>query len=180
MRVVIGYASAHGSTASIAERIAERLRDLGHAVDLESFDELASVDSYDCLILGSAVHNGQWLPAAEEAVDNLLIHDALRDKYVWTFSVSSVGETSSLLSPRLAQLLRRHIPEPIAFALLHNLSDIQGHRSFAGAIAPGQWSGLGNIVFRLMGGRYGNATDHADIDRWALRIANALAVHRSA
>lgn len=178
MRVAIGYASAHGSTLSIAERIADQLRALGHAVDLKSIDQLPVSGSYDCLILGSAIHNGQWLPAAEEAVDDLLVRDALRDKYVWTFSVSSVGETSSLLSPRLASLLRRHTPEPIAFALLHNLSDIQGHRSFAGAIAPGHWPGFGRIVFRLMGGRYGDAIDQDDIDRWTLHIANALAVHR--
>lgn len=178
MRVAIGYASAHGSTRRIAERIAGQLRALGHTVDLKSIDQLRALGRDDCVILGSAIHNGQWLPVAEVAVHDLLVRDALRDKHVWTFSVSSVGETSTYLSPRLARLLRRITPEPGACTLLHNHSDVQGHRFFAGAIAPGDWPGFGRIVFRLMGGRYGDALDWDDIDGWSSLIADALAARR--
>lgn len=181
MRIIIGYATVHGSTMRIAERIAQQLRKLGHTVDvidLAASHPSRALNSCDCLILGSAIHNGQWLAAAEEAVDDLLVRNALREVSVWTFSVSSVGDTSTFVSPRLARLIRRHSPEPIAFALLHNLSDVQGHRGFAGAIAPGDWPGFGRLVFRLMGGRYGEAFDWDDIDRWSAHIANTLAVHR--
>jgi menaquinone-dependent protoporphyrinogen oxidase len=89
---------------------------------------------------------------------------------VWAFSVSSVGATSSIVSPLLARLLRRITPEPGAVRTLRTVADVRDHRFFAGAIARGDWPGKGKIVFGLMGGRYGDARDWHDIDTWAASI----------
>ena len=49
-------------------------------------------------------------------------------------------------------------------------ADVRGHHFFAGSIAPGDWPGLGRILFRLMGGRYGDARDWADVDGWVATV----------
>lgn len=168
MLIKVVYSSAHGSTREIAERIADRLRAEGHTVTTTPLD--AEVDIHDCdlLVIGSAVHNQQWLPEAENAVTAL--GEQLRGKSVWAFSVSSVGETSSFLSDRVARYLRPKRPEPRAVSELREIVDVRGHRFFAGAISPGDWPGIGRVVFRLMGGRYEDARDWDDIDSWAMGI----------
>ncbi|MCR5977901.1 hypothetical protein GDN83_09180 [Gordonia jinghuaiqii] len=89
---------------------------------------------------------------------------------VWAFSVSSVGATSTFLSPRVAKLLRPRTPLARAVAALETAGSLRAHRAFAGAIARGDWPGFGRIVFRLMGGKYGDARDWDDVDRWTRQI----------
>ncbi|KSZ57673.1 hypothetical protein Z045_17110 [Rhodococcus pyridinivorans KG-16] len=171
MSVLVGYATAGGSTRGIAERIAAGL-ERGGAVELRTLTEVDSVRKYEALILGSAIHNGRWLPEATAAVDRFC--GELDGRALWVFSVSSVGATSTTLSPRLARRLRRMTPEPRAVQALRSSADVRDHRFFAGAIAPGDWPGMGRIVFRLMGGHYGDARDWDDIDAWTGRIRAGL------
>ncbi len=61
MNILIGYASAHGSTAEIAHFMGRLLRSYGVDVTVSSVEDVQSVDSYDVVILGSAIHGGMWL-----------------------------------------------------------------------------------------------------------------------
>ncbi|MEU5842629.1 flavodoxin domain-containing protein [Rhodococcus sp. NPDC047139] len=171
MAVLVAYATAGGSTRGVAERIATGLEGCG-TVELRNSTEVDSLRRYEALIIGSAIHNGQWLPAAAETVERLRAE--LEGRTVWAFSVSSVGATSTTLSPRLARYLRRATPEPKAVQDLRSVADVCDHRFFAGAITPGDWPGFGRIVFRLMGGHYGDARDWDDIDEWTGRIRTQL------
>ena len=165
---VVAYASAHGSTRGIAERIADVLRTDGHSVSVHSLADARDVADFDHLVVGSAIHDGQWLPDAEPAALQLATRATGR---VWAFSVSSVGTTTSFLANWVAGRLRPHVPEPHAVTQLRANADVRSHRFFAGAISPGDWPGFGRIVFRLMGGRYRDARDWNDIDRWAQQIS---------
>ncbi|OZF06423.1 hypothetical protein CH300_10235 [Rhodococcus sp. 15-1154-1] len=167
--VLVLYASSGGSTRGVAEHIAQRLRSNGERVEVRSTTDPLPPPRHDALVIGSAVHNGQWLPAAEEAVD-YVVADSDRCAKVWAFSVSTVGASSSLLASRLAAFLRPRTPEPTAVQNLRRYTGLQDHRSFAGCISPGDWPGVGRVVFRLMGGRYGDARDWNDIEQWASRI----------
>ncbi|WP_439657815.1 flavodoxin domain-containing protein [Lentzea sp. HUAS TT2] len=60
MKVLVGYATAAGSTAGIADWIAGALRARGHDVVVRSFDEVRGVSAYDAFVLGSAVHDQAW------------------------------------------------------------------------------------------------------------------------
>jgi menaquinone-dependent protoporphyrinogen oxidase len=62
MRVLIAYASAHGSTAGMARFVGDVLRSRGLETVVADSASLASVDGYDACIVGSAVHHGLWLP----------------------------------------------------------------------------------------------------------------------
>ncbi|RZL81761.1 MAG: hypothetical protein EOP32_13940 [Rhodococcus sp. (in: high G+C Gram-positive bacteria)] len=169
MKVLVAYATAKGSTRGIAEQLGSCIEGCGQVVEVRPAADVSNVRSYDVIVLGSAIHDGQWLVEASDTVERL--RSQFEGKGVWAFSVSSVGVTSTTLSTRLARLLRRVTPEPRAVQLLRDAADVRDHRFFAGAIAPGDWPGFGRVVFMLMGGHYGDARDWPDVCAWAATIA---------
>lgn len=172
VRLIVVVASAHGSATGVAERIAVRVQASGIDARCRTFADLGSASDCDALVLGSAVHNRQWLPESDRAIE--AAGDCLGGLPLWLFSVSSVGATTSVLSDRVAAFIRPRTPEPMTVERLRRTRTVRDHRWFAGAVGPGDWPGFGRVVFRLLGGRYGDARDWADIDRWADRIVWAL------
>ena len=63
-RVLVSYATAVGSTAGIAERIADVLRTAGRDVVCRPADPDLDLAGFDALVMGSAVHDMAWLPSA--------------------------------------------------------------------------------------------------------------------
>lgn len=60
MRVLIVYASTHGHTAKIAERIADAMRAAGADVDVQTAHDAAGArpHDYDAVVVGASVHGG--------------------------------------------------------------------------------------------------------------------------
>ena len=172
MRVLVGYATAHGSTAGIAARIGERLAGAGCEVDVRSVDEIEAVDGYGAVVLGSAVHDATWLPPAKAFVRRQ--RTALARRPVWLFSVSSVGDTSSFLSPGVAGALRQIRNEPKVVTRFRRAIGARDHHNFAGAIERPQWGFKGRLFLKASGGRYGDHRDWEDVDGWAAGIARSL------
>ncbi|MBK8023370.1 MAG: flavodoxin domain-containing protein [Chloroflexi bacterium] len=63
-RILVAYATCTGSTAGVAEAIAQTLRDSGAQVDVRLVHEVTSLAEYDAVVIGSAIQNKQWLPEA--------------------------------------------------------------------------------------------------------------------
>ncbi|WP_026405341.1 flavodoxin domain-containing protein [Actinomadura rifamycini] len=175
MTVLIAYASVHGSTASIARRIGEVLAEHGERTDVRPMDELGDrgldeVGGHDAFVLGSAVHEMTWLPAATEFLSRH--RDVLARRPVWLFSV---GMPAALREPwrRLAPKEEKDVTEP----LLRLLSP-EGHRLFSGVIRPEHLPHSGRLMFRALGFRYGDYRDWDDVRRWADEIARNLASNR--
>ncbi|MEV8099033.1 flavodoxin domain-containing protein [Kitasatospora sp. NPDC085879] len=171
MQIFVGYASTHGSTRHIAERIAGRLQSYGHRTVLGPLEPAAGLPDCDAAVLGSAVHDGRWLPEAVEFVRRGA--RALAGRPVRLFSVSLVGERSSAFPPVVARCLRRlrarsgpELPADLLAAVAPG-----GRHDFAGTVAPEHWPATGRLVFRLMGGRYGECTDWDEVDAWAAAVA---------
>ena len=59
-RVLVAHASKHGSTAEIAEAVAEQIRAGGHEVDCTEAGAVDSIDGYDAIVIGSAVYIKRW------------------------------------------------------------------------------------------------------------------------
>jgi menaquinone-dependent protoporphyrinogen oxidase len=172
MRVLVAFASAHGSTEGIAAAIAERLREAGQVVELCPIDEVRSVAGLDGIVLGSAIHSGAWLPPAAAFVEEHA--EQLSAQPLWLFSVSSVGDTSSVFGRRVANVMRRARSEPAQVSAWRTRLDVRGHRNFAGVVERSHW-GLGGTVFvRALGGTYGDHRDWSDVNRWAAQIATEL------
>lgn len=178
MSVLVGYASAYGSTKGIAKEIGDRLTKAGLKADVRPIDEIEAIETYEAVVLGSAIHNMAWLPQAAAFVRS---HTAdLATRPVWLFSVSSVGDTSSFLGPRVARLFRRMRKEPKEIAALRQAIGPREHRNFAGAIERTHWNLAGHLFLKAFGGSYGDHRDWQDIDAWADGIARQLRVAQEA
>ena len=68
MTVLVAYASKHGSTQGIAERIAEKLRQLGKEAEARPIEDVKDPGSYEAFVIGSGVYYGSWLKEATEWV----------------------------------------------------------------------------------------------------------------
>jgi menaquinone-dependent protoporphyrinogen oxidase len=137
-------------------------------VDTQPVGRVRDVGRYDAVVLGSAIHDQQWLPSATRFVRRNL--DVLVDLPVWLFSVGMPG---ALPGP-LRRLARKQKQRVIAgFRDAVNPCD---HRLFSGVIVPHQLPLIGRVIFRALGCRYGDFRDWRAIDAWAEQIARQLIV----
>jgi menaquinone-dependent protoporphyrinogen oxidase len=89
MPVLVTYATRHGSTRDIAERIAQRLGAAGLQVETHPVEEVRDVRAYDAVVLGSALYMFHWLKAASSFARRN--RQALAGKPVWLFSSGPTG-----------------------------------------------------------------------------------------
>jgi len=174
MVVLVAYATGHGSTRGIAVRIADRLRQRSVDARACAVADVLEVSSYEAVVLGSAIHGGKWLPEARQfAVRNAA---PLRERPVWLFSVSTLGDEESMFPPRVANRLRGLRKETPEMTQMCRLLHPREHRNFAGAITRSHWPAIGRAFFRVTGGRYGDHRNWPAIDAWADLIASQLDV----
>ena len=92
MKILVAYASRHGATRGIAERIAEVLARSGLDVQLSSVGERLDLREYDAFVIGSAAYMGSWLGEASSFVRRN--RAVLSTRPVWLFSSGPVGTES--------------------------------------------------------------------------------------
>ncbi|MBI5366517.1 MAG: flavodoxin [Planctomycetes bacterium] len=83
MRVLMVYASAHGSTAEVADFIAAAWRGCGIETVVAAVGGAPALAGYDAYVLGSAVHNSMWLPEMAHFVRRALPQLAAKPAYLW-------------------------------------------------------------------------------------------------
>jgi menaquinone-dependent protoporphyrinogen oxidase len=81
MNVLLAYASAHGSTGEMAEKIGEILKARGLNVVIARIQDVGSIDGYDAFIFGSAIHAGTWLPEMSSFLRKTLTEFGSRPVY---------------------------------------------------------------------------------------------------
>jgi menaquinone-dependent protoporphyrinogen oxidase len=165
--ILIGYASTHGSTRGIAERIGVRLGEHGLHAEVRSLNEVRNLERYGAAVLGSAIHDQAWLPEAAAFVRGN--SEAISSRPVWLFSV---GMTDALAAPLRARAQKAE--EAKMAAEIGSGMPLRGHRLFSGVVQPDHLSGRGRFMFRAMGGRYGDLRNWDEIDAWTDEIARQL------
>lgn len=170
MRILVAYASCHGSTAEIAGRVANVLQSSGDAVECRAMKEVSDLSAYDAVVAGSAIHDQEWLAEASAFMSRF--SSALAALPVWLFSV---GMPAAL--PRRIQGWAMQEEEQMA-AKMSAFVTPRGHRLFSGVVLKEHLNPAGRAKFRLMGGRYGDFRNWAEIDTWAGGVAEDL--HRTA
>ena len=170
MRVVVAYATARGSTREIAERIGQVLKASGIPAEVRSIDRGWTPEPYDAAIIGSAIHNQAWLPAAAEFMDGHA--DELARRQVWLFSVGMPG---ALAWPFRKLAMREG---PVVSAPFLQVGRSRGHKLFTGVVRSDQMSQFARMIFRVLGGRFGDFRNWKEIDAWANAIAEELSTLR--
>ena len=89
-KLLVAYASKHGSTAEIAEAIGDELRAAGVEADVAQASEVGDVARYAGVVLGSAVYMKRWRPEARHFLR--LLERELGDRPLWIFNSGPVGE----------------------------------------------------------------------------------------
>ncbi|OAE01093.1 flavodoxin domain-containing protein [Arthrobacter sp. OY3WO11] len=172
MTVLVAYASAMGSTQEIAQHIADRMASSLDGVECRSVDDVESVSGYDAVVVGSAVHNQSWLPAAEQFFAEQAPELAKRP--VWAFNVGMADALPKPFRKKGAALQQARL----AGALPPDVA-LRGHRMFSGVYKADQMSSALRILFRVTGGRFGDFRDWTAIDAWTDEIAAQLATPAS-
>jgi menaquinone-dependent protoporphyrinogen oxidase len=174
MVVLVGYASRHGATVGIAERIAAGLRGAGLEVDVASVDDVDDVDRYDAFVIGGAAYMFHWLKQATRFVERH--RTMLAERPVWLFSSGPLG--TDLVDEHGRDVLEATRPKE--FDDLQALVRPRGVRVFFGAWDPEQPPiGIGERAMRLMPKSTaaipaGDFRDWPAIDAWTAQIAAEL------
>lgn len=164
-RVAVCFATVHGSTRGIAERIAARLRDGRCEAEAIPVEQVREPDGFDAFVVGSPVFNQCWMSELEDFLARN--EQILAARQTWLFSVGSFGDSSRVFG----SLVRR---EPRDIELWERAIHPRGYRVFAGVIDRKLWPLPARLFFHLFGGRFGDKRDWPQVDRWAGSIAEEL------
>jgi menaquinone-dependent protoporphyrinogen oxidase len=114
-RVLIAYATYAGSTVEVAAAIGETLGTQGFSVDVKPIQDQPSIDHYQAVLIGSAVHRGHWLPEAIDFVkanQPVLSHAPLA---LFCVHIQNTGNDAASRQRRLAYLSEvRPLVQPVA------------------------------------------------------------------
>lgn len=139
-RVQVVYASRHGGTAGIADRIAEVLRTEGAEVVVADAASQPDPAGFDAFVIGSGVYIGSWLKEAIEFVERHL--STLATRPVWLFSSgplpgsSKATETDDLIAQALGPEDGPGSGGRKKIAALSAAIHLRDHRVFLGAFDP--------------------------------------------
>ena len=174
MKVLVAYATRHGATAGIAERIGSKLREHGLDATVLPAKDVRDVRGYDAVVIGSAAYMYHWL---KDATDFVHRHRAaLKATPVWIFSSGPLG--TDLVDKDGKDV--RATAAPKEFAELRATLDPRGEHIFWGAYDPDAPAiGMGEWMMKKMPGARealpnGDFRNWAEIEAWATEIADAL------
>jgi menaquinone-dependent protoporphyrinogen oxidase len=161
-KVLVAYASKHGSTAEIAGKIGEALTQSGLDVDVKPVNKVKDLAPYQVVILGSAVYIGMWRKDAVRFVK--ANQSALADRKVWIFSSGPTGEGDPVELLHGWRLPKK--VEPIAEAIRPR--DIA---VFHGNVDVARLSGMEKMMIGKVEAPVGDFRDWGMINAWAEGVA---------
>ena len=162
--VLVAYGTTNGSTAQIAEAVAEVLRKAGLTTDLLPARSVLDVRPYDAVVVGSGLYAGRWHRDARRFLSRHGRHLAKRP--VWLFSSGPLDASAS----------ERDIPPVFGVRRAMARLDARGHVTFGGCLEEGAKGRVAQAIVR--NGKGGDFRDFGAIEGWAARIADELLKER--
>ena len=162
--VLVAYASKRGSTVEIGDAIGDVLRQSGLDVDCKSAGEVRSLDSYDGVVLGSAVYMKRWRGDAKHFLRK---HgEELSRLPFWVFSSGPVGDPSKTPDPAWL--------EPPRIIDRAQQLGVRDHVVFGGRVPAKPRGPIERSMVENTPAQYRDRRDWDEIRAWGSRIASEL------
>ena len=164
-KILVTYATKHGATAEIAEKIGAVVQAAGLAVEVLPVDQVETLSKYQAVVFGSAVYMGQW---RKEAINFLEANEqTFAEMPVWFFSSGPTGEGNPVALMKGWEFPEAQKPiadriQPRAIAVFHGILDTHKLNFAEKLMVKGVKAPIGD--FR----------DWDAIDTWASEIAATL------
>jgi menaquinone-dependent protoporphyrinogen oxidase len=160
MRVLVITASKHGATAEIGRAIGDVLISEGLEVRVLPPEDVATVDGFDAVVLGSAVYAGHWMHSAIELAEEFEIE--LGRRPTWIFSSGPVGDP-----PKPDE-------DPVDVGRIRELTGAKDHIVFAGKLDKRQLGFGERAIVTAFRAPEGDFRDWDEVRAWAAGIAQQL------
>lgn len=174
MKVLVAYASRHGATAGIAERIASGLEAAGLEADARSLGQDVDAGPYDAFVIGGATYMAHVMKDVTAfAKRNQAL---LSERPVWLFSSGPLG--TDRVDAEGHDVLESTRPKE--FEKLSETLHVRGEQVFFGAWDPeAPPIGVAEKLMKLMPAAKdalpaGDFRDWDAVDAWTAEIAAAL------
>jgi menaquinone-dependent protoporphyrinogen oxidase len=161
--VLVAYASKHASTAEIAERIADTMREAGCPAEARPAPEVDDLSGYDAVVLGSAVYAKRWQRDARAFARR---HGGeLKQMPVWLFSSGPFGAPEDHPTAPTP---------PVAEKLVKQLG-AREHVMFGGRVPPDPGNFIERAMLKSTPPEQRDARDWLAIEAWARGVAEQAA-----
>ena len=170
MKVLIAYASGHGSTGEVAQFIADVLKEHDIDVTVELADQVQSLSGYDAFIAGSPIYGGMWLTELSQFFEKFKAELSAKPVHLWIMCIRV------LESDGLEHALKEYVHQPTL-----NEIGIRDVGVFAGKLdlAAIDWNERWTLAARydgdaLPGSRNDDYREWDAIRTWAKNIREEL------
>ncbi|RCK73704.1 MAG: Protoporphyrinogen IX oxidase, oxygen-independent, HemG [Anaerolineae bacterium] len=157
--VLITYATRAGSTAEIAAVMGEVMAARGFNVQVVPVKEKPSLTGYDCVLIGSAIRMGKWLP---EAVDFVKENQRVLNQM-----------PIALFTVHMLNLAEDETSRAARFAYLQEVRPLLNHAEevyFAGKMDFSRLSFLDRLIAKMVKAVESDQRDWDKIQNWAKAV----------
>ncbi|MFI6654937.1 flavodoxin domain-containing protein [Streptomyces sp. NPDC050523] len=162
--VLVAYGTTNGSTAQIAEAVAEVMSKAGLAAEALPARSVDDVTRYDAVVVGGGLYAGRWHKDARRFVRRN--SRALAGRPLWFFSSGPLDASAS----------EKDIPPVPGVRRAMNRLDVREHVTFGGCLQEGAKGRIAKMIVR--NGKGGDYRDFPAIETWAARVAGELVQER--
>lgn len=158
--VLVAYGTTNGSTAQIAEDIADVLRKDGLEADARDAGTVTHPESYDAVVVGGGLYAGRWHKDARRFVRRY--RQTLAGRPLFFFSSGPLDPSAS----------EKEIPPVHGVKRAMDRLDAREHITFGGCLEEGA---KGFVARKIVeSGKGGDFRDFRAIEAWADHIATEL------
>jgi menaquinone-dependent protoporphyrinogen oxidase len=159
-KVLVAYGTTNGSTARIAETIAEVLRKGGVPAEAVPAHSVTDVESYGAVVVGGGLYGGRWHKDARRFVRR---HGrVLAGRPLWFFSSG----------PLDASATEKEIPPVPGVRRVMTRLGVRAHVTFGGRLEEGAKGFVARKI--VSSGKGGDYRDFGQIEVWAMDIGTEL------
>src|SRR5690625_5273589 len=155
MKILVAVASTYGATHELAGWVRDALADAGHTVTLERVEEVTDLQSYDAVVLGSAVYIGRILTHARQFARRL--ESEFAPGPVWVFASGMKNNTPNPLQPEYTRP-----QDPPYFGGQYPI--------FGGRVNPGELGPAERALAGFVGSHGKDARDRELVRAWARKV----------